>query len=35
MKEILNAGLFFLVSYISVFLLVLEYHVEANYFGWA
>ena len=34
-KDLLNAGLVILTSYISIFLFILESKVEANYFGWA
>ena len=33
-KELLNAGVFILAGYISVFLFILESHVDRNYFGW-
>jgi len=33
-KELLNAGVFILAGYISIFLFVLESHVDRNYFGW-
>jgi hypothetical protein len=33
-KELLNTGVFILAGYISIFLLILESHVDRNYFGW-
>jgi hypothetical protein len=33
-KELLNAGVFILAGYLSIFLFVLESHVDRNYFGW-
>ena len=33
-KEKVNAGVIILTGYISIFLLILEYHDDKNYFGW-
>ena len=33
-RELWTVGLFILAGYISIFLLILEYHEDNHYFGW-